>query len=190
MIFKNHDEAIRNIRMALDVNPLSFYSNTILGLSLGIAGQLKEGLEKAKLGAAIEPSSYISQCYLACLYHWSGKYEDAVETFEIALSISQRHAYALTFLIITYLDWGKKEEGLALFEELVTRSKEIYISPTLLATANAALGFETQALHFVNQACHEHDPFLALASRCFPDSISLRTLPGFDQIVKTMKLQD
>ncbi len=188
LAFEKHEEAILHIRSALEINPLSFYSNTVLGLCLGIAGRLEEGLEKATKGAELEPTSYIAQCYRGCLLHWSGEFEKAVETFEIALSLSNRHSYALGFLSVTYWDWGNKDKAVEVYEELCASSQKKYISPIMLGVVAATLGHEDEAITFVNKAYDEHDPILHIASKCFPDSKSLRALSCHRKILEKMGL--
>lgn len=140
MAFLKHEEAIHNMRVALETNPLSFYSYTNLGFALGLAGQLKEGLEKAKRGAEIEPNSYLTQFFLALVYDWSGYYEETIQTLEFALKISNRHSWALSMLTSFYCKWSKKEKAEEAYEELVAQSKQKYIQPAIFAVAAAAMG--------------------------------------------------
>ena len=83
-----------------------------------------------------------------------------------------------------------KEKAMELYDEMVAKSKQSYVSPTLLATVNAALGFDDNAIDFANQAYENHDPLLPIGSRYLPDSLALRSLSGFNEILKRMKLID
>ncbi len=189
LAFGRHEEAIEQIRMALEVNPLSFYSNTIMGLSYGIAGQHEKAVESARKGLLLEPNSYITQCYLGCVLHWSGNHEEAEVAFENALTLSGRHSWAIGFLAINYIDWGKKEKALVLYQELLDKSEQKFIHPTFLATVAAALGNVSEASNYLALAFEEHDPLLHIAAKCFPDTKALRDLPGYAELVRKMGLE-
>jgi TolB-like protein/Tfp pilus assembly protein PilF len=188
MAFGNHEEAILNIRFSLNANPLSFYSYTILGLSLGIAGQNKEGLEKAKRAFEMEPTSYMTQYFLADLYDWSGKFGESINMYDMALLHSNRHSWALSCLAITYAHWARKDKAEELYQELIEQSKLKYIQPATLAIAAAAIGKDEEALRFAHKACDEHDPFLIFTCRVHPYGKELRSIRGFDEILKRMGL--
>jgi tetratricopeptide (TPR) repeat protein len=188
MAFGNHEEAILNIRFSLNANPLSFYSYTILGLSLGIAGQNKEGLEKAKRAFEMEPTSYMTQYFLATLYDWSGKFGESINIYDMALLHSNRHSWALSCLAITYAHWARKDKAEELYQELIEQSKLKYIQPATLAIAAAAIGKDEEALRFAHKACDEHDPFLIFTCRVHPYGKELRSIRGFDEILKRMGL--
>jgi tetratricopeptide (TPR) repeat protein len=190
LAFERHDEAIEQINNALDVNPISFYSNTIMGLCYGIAGQHEKAIEKAKKGLSLEPNSYITQCYLGCVLHWAGKFQEAETSFNNALALSGRHSYALGFLAINYIDWGKKERALELYEELVSKSAQKFIHPSLIAMVAAALEKKDEASKYIELAFDEHDPLLHIAAKCFPDAKALRELPGHQNLIRKMGLLD
>jgi TolB-like protein len=188
LAFGKHEEAILNIRFSLNANPISFYSYTILGLSLGIAGQNKEGLEKAKRAFELEPTSYMTLYFLANLYDWSGEFEEAINMYDMALLHSNRHSWALSCLAITYTRWGRKDKAEELYQELFEQSKLKYIQPATLAIAAAAIGKNEEALKFAHKACDEHDPFLIFSSSVHPYGKELRSIKGFDEILKRMGL--
>ncbi|MEX2234465.1 MAG: hypothetical protein WD824_20025 [Cyclobacteriaceae bacterium] len=188
MAFAKHDEAIINCRLALDANPLGYYSHSMLACSLGMAGQIHESLEKAKRGVEIEPNALFAHFFLGSIYHWANKFEEAEKTFEIALAMSNRHSWALTSLGILYVDWDQKEKALEIYQELRSTSNNKYIQPSMIALLSAALGFNAEALRFAHQACVERDPFLIFTCKCWPSGKALRAVPGFDEVLKRMGL--
>jgi adenylate cyclase len=186
--FGKHEEAILNNRISLNANPLSFYSNTILGLSLGIAGQITEGLEKAKRAFELEPISYMTGYFLAKLLDWSGQFEEAINMFERVLLHSNRHSWALSCLAVSYAQWKRNDKAEEIYKELIEKSKLKYIQPATLAIAAAAIRKYDDALRFANKACDEHDPFLIFTCRVHPYGKDLRSIKGFDEILKRMGL--
>lgn len=190
MVFLNHDEAIAIIRQTLETNPMSYYSNTVLGVSLAIVGKYKEGLENSLLGVKLDPQSYLAHFCLGSVYYFAGQFEDAVDTFDRALAMSNRHAWSLGMLLIVYHDWGKADKTNEIYEEIRTRSEIQYVQPTILAMINAALGRNEEALMYANKACNEHDSFMIFYGRCWPACKALYAIPGYNEVLKKMHLTD
>ncbi len=186
--FGKHEEAILNNRFSLNANPLSSYSNAILGLSLGISGQITEGLEKAKNAFELDPTSYVSGFFLAKLLDWSDQFEEAINMFERVLLHSNRHSWALTGLAVSYAQRKRKDKAEEIYKELIEKSKLKYIQPGTLAAVAAAIGKNEEALIFAHKACDEHDPFLIFMCRVHAYGKDLRSIKGFDQILNRMGL--
>jgi TolB-like protein/Tfp pilus assembly protein PilF len=186
--FLKHDEGVSNCRIALDANPLSYYSHSMLGCSLHLAGKNDEALEKAKRGIEIDPNSYFAHYFLGCNYYGANKFEEAEKTFQIALSLSNRHSWALTVLGVLYVDWNKKEKAQELYTEIISESKKKYIQPAVIAMLSAALGYNDEALRFAHQACDERDPFIIFTAKCWISGKALRAVPGFNEVLKRVKL--
>ena len=164
------------------------YSHSMLACSLGMAGQIHESLEKAKRGVEIEPNALFAHFFLGSIYHWANKFEEAEKTFQIALAMSNRHSWALTSLGILYVDWDQKEKVLEIYHELKSTSNNKYIQPSMIALLSAALGYNDEALRFAHQACDERDPFIIFTAKCWPSGKALRAVPGFNEVLKRIKL--
>jgi TolB-like protein/Tfp pilus assembly protein PilF len=184
-VCSKHPEAISNCRLALATHPLSSYSQTILGLTLGFAGELEECQVLLKQAAAMDPESYLTLISLAGSYAVTRDFELAIETYEIALQLSGRHSWALAFLSVVYTLSDKREEALEIFEEL--RSKTGYVQPTLLAIASAALGNTEEAIRFAQTGLDKRDPFLILGEGN-PFCAPLKAIPAFGEMRKKMHL--
>ena len=185
-----HNEAIHNMRLALDTHPLSHYSNSTLAISLLVAGQINESIEKAKKGVELEPDAYFAVGVLALAYEGNNQFEEAEKLLEKALTISNYHSWALCMRVVVYTQWGKKEKAIEDYQELLSKSAKQYIQPTILAIAAAAIGYDVEAIKFAHQACDEHDPFMVFACKCFPNSKALRKIDGYGEILKRMNLID
>jgi adenylate cyclase len=186
----DHEEATLNLRLALETHPLSHYANSTMAISLLVAGHVAESIVKAKKGVELEPDAYFDLGVLALAYQANKEYEKAESQLEKALSNSNRHSWALSMRAVVYAEWNKPGKALEDYEELLQKSKQIYIQPTVLAIVAAAIGHNEEALKFAHQACDEHDPFLVFACKCFPNSKALRQIAGFDEILKRMNLFD
>ena len=136
----------------------------------------------------MEPDSYMTQYFLADLYDWSGQFEEAINMFNRALVNSNRHSWALASFVATCAQRSRKKEAEEFFEELIEKSKLEYIQPATLALAAAAVGENDDALNYAHKACDEHDPFLIFICRVHPYSRELRSIKGYEEILKRMGL--
>jgi len=184
----DHEAAIAEARMAVDIDPLSPYAHTMLGYVLTAAGRTEEGVEEARSGGESDPDSYWGQFVLATAYHSAALLSEADDAYQRALSASKRHPLALANLGRLYADWEKPADAAAVDAELSARSGKEYVQPITLALAAACAGRAEEALRLLQQACEERDPWLAWGALTSPWFEPLRKLPEYEEILTRMKL--
>jgi len=185
---EDHEAAIAEARVAVDIDPLSPYAHTMLGYVLTSAGRTEEGVEEARRGAESDPESYWGQFVLATAYHRAARLSEAEGAYERALSASERHPLALANLGRLYAEWEKPAEAAAVDAELSARSKQEYVQPITLSVAALSAGRSEAALGLLQQACEERDPWLAWGALTSPWFEPLRKFPEYGEILKRMKL--
>ena len=185
---EDHQAAIAETRVAVDIDPLSPYAHTMLGYVLTSAGRTEEALEEARRGAESDPDSYWGQFVLATAYHSAARLSEAEGAYQLALSASKRHPLALANLGRLYADWEKPADAAAVDAELMTRSGQEYVQPVTVALAAACAGRTEEALGLLQQACEERDPWLAWGALTSPWFERLRALPEYEVILTQMKL--
>ena len=84
-----------------------------------------------------------------------------------------------------YARQGKKQEAEKVLDELVQRSKKMYVSPVHLATIYTGLGDRERALNALEQAYHEHDPYM-IYLKVYPTLGSLQSEPRFQALLRGM----
>ena len=185
---EDHEAAIAEARVAVDIDPLSPYTHTMLAYVLAAAGLVGEAVEEARRGAESDPDSYWGQFVLATVYHCAARLSEAEGAYQRALSASKRHPLALANLGSLYADWEKPADAAAVDAELLARSRKEYVQPITLTLAAACAGRTKEALGFLEQACEERDPWLAWGALTSPWFEPLRTLPEYEEILTRMKL--
>ena len=185
---EDHEAAIAEVRVAVDIDPLSPYTHTMLAYVLASAGQVEEAIEEARRGAEADPDSYWGQFVLATAYHCAARLSEAEGAYQRALSASRRHPWALANLGRLYAEWEKPTDAAAVDAELSARSRQEYVQPITLTLAAACAGRTEEALGFLEQACEERDPWLAWGALTSPWFEPLRTLPEYEEILTRMKL--
>ncbi len=182
------EEAREVLVRALQLDPLSAYTNTILAFSDFSCGRFTDGVEHGRKGVECDPNSYLAHWSLMVALAYNSQYEEAVAEAELALSMSGRQNWALTTLVSVYAAWGKPDKALAVFREAEARSASEYIQPAMLAPAAAAVGNMEQALAFAQQALDDRDPMLVMLVRTWPSYSQLRKEPRFLKIVSQLGL--
>ena len=184
----DHEAAIVEARVAVDIDPLSPYAHTMLAYVLASAGRTGEAVEEAQRGAESDPDSYWGQFVLATAYHCAVRLTEAEGAYQRALSASNRHPLALANLGRLYADWEKPADTAAVDAELLARSRQEYVQPITLTLAALCAGRTEEALELLQQASEEQDPWLAWGALTSPWFEPLRTLPEYEEMLTRMKL--
>ena len=184
----DHEAAIAEARVAVDIDPLSPYTHSMLAYVLAAAGRAGEAVEEARRGAESDPDSYWGQFVLATAYHCAARLSEAEGAYQRALSASKRLPMALANLGRLYADWEKPADAAAVDTELSARSRQEYVQPITVALAAACAGRSEEALGLLQQACEERDPWLAWGALTSPWFEPLRAVPEYEGILTRMKL--
>ena len=184
----DHESAIAEVRVAVDIDPLSSYTHTMLGYVLAFAGRAGEAVEEARRGAESDPDSYWGQFVLATAYHCAARLSEAEGAYQRALSVSGRNPLALANLGRLYAECERSADASAVDAELMARSRQEYVQPSTVALAAACAGRAEEALGLLQRACEERDPWLAWGALTSPWFEPLRTLLGYEEILTRMKL--
>ena len=184
----DHEAAIAEVRVAVDIDPLSPYTHTMLAYVLAFAGRAGEAVDEARRGAESDPDSYWGQLVLATAYHCAARLSEAEGAYQRALSVSGRNPLALANLGRLYAECERSADASAVDAELMARSRQEYVQPSTVALAAACAGRAEEALGLLQRACEERDPWLAWGALTSPWFEPLRTLPGYEEILTRMKL--
>jgi TolB-like protein len=177
-------EAIEHARLAVGSDPLSGYSNAMLGLTYSAAGRHTAAVEISQRAVELDAESFLARCSLQWALRFSGRFEESVAVGELALAMSGRHPWAMAGLAMTFAEWGKPADAQAVYAELMARAKRGYVQPSQVAMAAAAAGMQDEAIRHTREAFEIRDPFCRLHfSKYWPDSARLRVDPRFQEIL-------
>lgn len=187
-IRKKFDEGREQVRLATENDPLSAYAHSGRAITVSTTDLFEEGIKEANYGNMLDSESYLSHYALGCCYHWSGNLNEAIKEFEISLRISNQHPWSLYALLLAHQKNHQKDIALKLYQDLEERYNTGYLSPTVLAIACAALGKDERALKLAHIACDISDPYLIEVCVNYKDGDTLRSIPGYEQILKRLGL--
>ncbi len=162
------DEAIRNYRRAIDLNPgYATAHHWFGGDCLAPLGRLEEAKEHLILASQLDPLSLITRCSVGSLYIDMREYDLAIDHFGRALELDPRFYKALMGLGRGYVAKGRYEEGIAYFEEARSLSGNILYVAGALGHAYALAGNTEQARRHIDELVrisrHRYVPATSIA---------------------------
>ncbi|MEK6571970.1 MAG: protein kinase [Bacteroidota bacterium] len=179
-----HAEAIVETKRALELDPFSIAINRNLGDVLVLAKQYDQAIEQIRKTMEMDPNFAPTHFSLGRAYERKGMYDEAIAEYKKAISLS-RDGLSLAGLGIIYAAQGKRSEALNVIDELLTLSKQQYLSPHIVAQVYTALGETDQAFEWLEKAYEVHSGGLvSLKSDYVWDS--LRPDPRFSALLRKL----
>jgi TolB-like protein/DNA-binding winged helix-turn-helix (wHTH) protein len=178
-----HEESLRHMLLAQQLDPISLIIRTNVGYVLGRARRFENAA--AACGKVLELDAGFVPAHL-CLswdYEYLGKYKEAIAEDKKVLSLAGgppaifktaalAHAYAVS---------GEHLLAREIVSRMESQSHED-LEPYEIACIHAALGNRDRAIKFLNMAYVYHDGQLELMATD-PDLDSLRADPRFQQLL-------
>ena len=175
-----HDEAIALAARAREVDPLSPYANTALGLAHVQAGRRTEALPVLEESINIDADFLYTLWVLGSTYGSLGRHDEAVAVFEKALTLSGGGSYYLSWLGWAYGVAGRKPEAEKILTELTAGYPDQDIQPILLMQVSSGLGDLDSAFAWLEKSVANGDPAAGFIG--FPPMDPLREDPRFEGI--------
>ena len=175
-----HDEAIALATRAREVDPLSPYANTALGLAHVQAGRRHEALPILEESVNIDADFLYSLWVLGSTYGALGRRDESVAVFERAVALSGRGSYYLSWLGWAYGVAGRKPEAEKILAELTAGYPDQDVQPLMLMQVTSGLGDLDSAFAWLEESVAHGDPAASFIG--FPPMDRLREDPRFGQI--------
>jgi len=184
-----HEEAVREIEYALNLDPLSLLYNTILAEVRYFARQYDQAIEAAMRTIEMDPNFFPVHWEVAFSYAQKQMYKDAMTENQKAADLSgEANPLIITQLGILYSLSGKNDEAGEILDEMSELSKRRFVSPFYTALIYLGLGEKNSALKWLEKAYDEQDHALETL-KVEPMLDSLRSHPRFEALLKRMKLE-
>jgi len=182
------DEAIAEVKKALELDPLSLIINTNLGHTYYFARQYDKALEQYRKTVEMDPNFGGGLRWkLATLYEQLGRYEEAIpehqKNFAVRWGSSAEAAAMAAEVRKAYLQSGPKgywQRRLELAIQRQRRSPEPYQSAMDLAGLYSRLGDKDKAFEWLEKAYQDVDE----------DLLILKVDPMFDPLRSDSRFQD
>jgi TolB-like protein/DNA-binding winged helix-turn-helix (wHTH) protein/Tfp pilus assembly protein PilF len=180
------EEALREIRLAQELDPLSLIINTDLAELLYYARQYDEAIQQAQKTLEMDASFALAHRVLALAYEQKGMHEESLEELHTQVRLSGRADFALAELARGYALTGNRSEAEKLLRELRALNPQGPGTSYGLAFVYAALGDMDQAFFWLEKSARERMGVILIKVQPYFDS--LRSDPRMLAIERAMAL--
>ncbi len=146
-------EALDELQRALVIDPLSLTARAGMGFHVYLTQQHSPDIEGQQRLLALAPEFAVGHWGLGLALDALGRFDEAAAAYREAARLSGGSALIRSNQARSLALGGRAQEAQALLAEL----RALAISPFRLATVEAALGEETDALRSLARAVDEHD---------------------------------
>ena len=181
------EEAVQEMKKALELEPASLVMNTFMGATLYYAGRYDEAIDQCRRTVEMDPNFAVAHWHLGLAYEQKQVFDKAIEEFGKAISLSGGSPLMLAALGRAYAKSQKKHEANEMLNELNELAKRQYVSAYEVAKIYVALGNSEQAFQLLEKAYAEHSFHLANLNVC-PQFKSVRSDPRFQDLVQRIGL--
>jgi TolB-like protein/Flp pilus assembly protein TadD len=185
-VLKRDDEAMRELRHAAQLDPLSRTNQTDLAILLYFQRRYDEAAAELRQVLELDPGFAAAHQLLGRVYMRLGRHTEAVGELERSAGIAQRQI-ARGWLACAYAAAGNRGRAAAILEGFQREAKLGYVSPFAIALAHTGLGQREEAFAWLQRAAATHDPYLAINHR-EPLLDPLRSDPRFASLLRRMGL--
>jgi len=173
-----HDDALEEISLAQELDPLSLPIGFEQAWLLFLAGRFDQAVAQSWRVLTLEPAFAPAQMILGLAYHQLGSLDEAITELENACTCSDRDAMAVAALGYVYAAAGFPEKARGLLAELADQSQRRHVAACSMAVIHAGLKQRHLALEALKTACSRREPQL-LWVNVDPRLASLRSEPEF-----------
>jgi adenylate cyclase len=174
------EEAVQEMKKALELEPASLVMNTFMGATLYYAGRYDEAIDQCRRTIEMDPNFAVAHWHLGLAYEQKQALDAATEEFKKAISLSGGSPLMKAALVRAYAKSQKKHEANEMLNELNELSKQQYVSAYEVATIYVALGNNEQAFQLLEEGYAEHSFHLAY----------LNVSPQFKPVRSDRRFQD
>ncbi|MFL5612470.1 MAG: BTAD domain-containing putative transcriptional regulator [Gemmatimonadaceae bacterium] len=183
-----HDEAISQVRIAEQLDPISPETAQRAASVYYCAGAVDDAIREAKRAVAIDRDYMFGWERLHWAYDAKGMLVESIEAAEIASRLSgPTDTRRRAFVGHAYARAGRTAEAKAILEELLNARRESYVSPIAIGAVYIGLGDKQNAITWLERAYEEHDGGLVLLGS-FPLWAPLHGEPGYQSLRKRLGL--
>jgi TolB-like protein/Tfp pilus assembly protein PilF/predicted Ser/Thr protein kinase len=185
----HHEDSMKQAHLALELDPLSLMTRTVLGLTYHFAGQYDQALKQYQRALDIDPDFHEAHYWMGHTYAQKGKFSEAINQFKIAVRLSGGNPGDKAALGYAYALAGQKKEAEGILGALESLSNNKYVSPVDLATICAGLDNKARAIGWLEKAYEERaERFVYF--KVNPVFNPLREEPRFKDLMNRMNYPD
>jgi TolB-like protein/Tfp pilus assembly protein PilF len=182
-----HEEALRQIRVAQELDPFSLTIWTDAAWNCYMARDYAQAAQEALRALDLEPQFAAAQSALGLAYEQEGRYDEAIAVIEQTRISTQEHPATLAALTHVHGSAGRQQEAQTFLDRLTDQARQRHVSPYWLAVAYAGVGDRAAALDALDKAYEQRDVILVWLGT-EPRFDSLRREPRYTELLRRIGL--
>jgi tetratricopeptide (TPR) repeat protein len=151
------DEALAHSTIAQQLDPLTPFVNTIVGMCHYFRHNYKAAIEELRRVIVLDPSFPTAHLFLGRSLWDSGQSGTALESFKKALELYPKNALCVAHVAYAMCRSGAKEQAISLMTDLRTQAATSYVPAISLAIVELGLGNVGSALELIENAQEQRD---------------------------------
>ena len=179
------DEALREIRRAQELDPMSPFNHELEAWVHYMAGDYDAAVDKCLRTLKMGPDEWWTYNVLGTAYAERGSHDEAAAALQRALRLGGPEAGGKAQLGYAYGLAGNRAAALKILDELDELAKSEYVPPYFLAWTHAGLGNDARVFDLLEQAYRERVPNM-FALRVERPFLQYHSHPRFQALVKKM----
>jgi TolB-like protein/class 3 adenylate cyclase/Flp pilus assembly protein TadD len=181
------EKGLAEARKAVELDPLSAHTSTMLGMNLFFAGQNDAAAKALRTAIAIDPDAWWAREYLARAYARDGKFSEAIAELQRGQQ-SSTNPEIESVLGRVYADSGDRAAATKVLDHLRERAHNEFIAPAYIATILIGLGQTDEAFAALAEAAEQRSWYVTLW-KIDPDLDPLRGDPRFAALLEKVGLK-
>jgi serine/threonine-protein kinase len=182
------DKAIEENSEALELDPLSLYTQVGYAWILYQAGRYDDALKQCQKSLELDPEYPYALSVLGRCYIQKSLFQEAIAALQKAVVFSGNSTEYLSSLAYAYVISGNLEKANEILTELDKLSKHAYVSKYHLAPIQAAMGDKDKAFESLESAYKERDSDL-IVLKVDPRFAVLHSDPRFEMMLKKIGME-
>ncbi len=180
------EEALAEIEMARELDPLSLAINIGVGHVLYLSGQYDEAIEAYKRAIELDPDFMATHIWFGRPYLEKGMFIEAIAELETAVRLSGDSTIALAMLGHGLASAGRGEEAMQILEKLKEKSRSQYVPSYWIAVIYNGFRDKEQVITWMQKAFEERSSWLVW-SNVEPRFAWLKDDPDFVALMRAME---
>jgi serine/threonine-protein kinase len=182
-VLGRHDEAIGEMKLARELDPLALPTNALEAQTLHYAGRDAEAIDRLNKTFEIQPNFWIARLMLARIFIEQGRLGEALPELQRAAAASNGNSETISLTGYTLAKLGRRDEALKALDDLKALSSDSYMPAYNIAMVHNGLGDVKSALGSLEDAAQRHDARLILL-KVEHKWDNLRGEPRFDALMR------
>jgi len=183
------EQAITEMRRALELDPLDPFYNSLLGCLLYLTRQFEPAIAQLQHAIDLDPTFFFPYWFLSVAYRLNGQLDESIAAAEKANELSGGNALTMGALGSAYSLAGRTAEARRLMEELTARRRLTYVPASAFTFVLGGLGEQAGSLEWITRGIEERDPGLVTTIKTARHYDPLRSHPAYQALLRKMNLE-